>query len=83
MSPRRARIIRRQVMVGTTLSDYSYVADGAHVRQEQPDGRIKRFFTALADALKKPKTYIVTGALTRPASRRYRAAKKAWTRRPR
>jgi hypothetical protein len=83
MSPRRARIIRRQVLASETDEDFRYQSTGAHVRQEQSDGRIRRFFTALKEALAKPKTYLVTGEITSPARRRYRAAKRAWVRRPR
>jgi hypothetical protein len=81
VSPRRARIIHRQVYGAAHWMDLLLSERGRSVRQETAGGKVRRFFQGLADAIKKPKTYEVTGQLYRPSSSRYRQAKRDWTRR--
>ena len=53
------------------------------VRQVDADGKVRRFLRDLADAIKLPKSYRVTGQIIDTGALDYRRAKKAWTRRGR
>lgn len=81
MSPRRARLIRRQS--AAEQPNGRFYSMGNHVRQVQEDGKIKRFFTGLKEALAKPKTYVVQSQVFSPRSTLYRTLKRAWVRRRR
>lgn len=81
MRGKRAKAIRRTCRAENLPTGYLVGNDTA--RQVQADGRIKRFFGNLTEALTQKKTFLVTGQISCPAAQNYRAAKRAWTRRTR
>lgn len=77
----RAKAIRKACRLQNLPT--KYIVGNTFARQEQADGKVKKFFGDLKAALQQPKTYLVTGQISSPAAQHYRAAKRAWVRRSR
>jgi hypothetical protein len=81
MRGKRARLIRRRVSV--PMSALGYFERRPVIHQESATGKIRKFFTDLKNALKKPKAFEVTGNIYSPRATAYRQAKREWVRRTR